>query len=242
MKMKKTIFTACFLFASILGFSNHKANLFMDEANDFLQLYVNPKGEVNYKAIKQNPENLNQILSHLEESSVNTGKVDFSKAFYINAYNILVIKGVVDHYPIEQPLDVKGFFDEIKYNVAGENLTLNQIEHEKIRPVFNDPRIHFALVCAAKGCPKLRNAAYTSSKIEKELDEQAKETINNPTFVRVKPDSKLLVVSEIFSWYKSDFTAEKGSVKNYINAYLNETAPASFKIVTYPYDWRLNEQ
>ncbi len=240
--MKKTLFTAFLLLVNGFCFSNHKANLFIDEADFFLKQYVNQEGAVNYKGIKNNEAGLNNLLSLLEASSINSEKSDLAKAFYINAYNILVIKGVVSNYPLKQPLDVTGFFDVKKYNVAGENLSLNELENQKIRAVFFDPRIHFALVCAAKGCPKLRNEAYSASKVDSELEEQAKKTINDPTFVRVKPDSKLLVVSEIFSWYKEDFTNEKGSVKNYINAYLDKNVPASYKIVVYPYDWRLNEQ
>ncbi len=129
---------------------------------------------------------------------------DARLAFWINAYNACVIKGVLDHYPIKSVKDVKGFFDGIRYQIAGESLTLNGIE-AKAR-ALGDWRIHFAVVCASLSCPILRSEAYTADRVDAQLTQQVQQFLSNTEKgLRLDPRQDTLWVSKIFKWYAADF-------------------------------------
>ena len=233
MKYKFLLISILILFQSKCIFAS-----FYDEADDFFGKYV-INGKVNYSEIKKNNE-LEKLVQKIKFETINLSNSDNKLAFYINAYNILTIKNIVDKYPVISPRDIDGFFDKIKFNVQGENLTLNEIENNKIR-VLGDARIHFALVCAAYGCPKLVSKAYFPSKINQQLEQQTTETLNDPNFIRIKSNSKIAYVSEIFRWYASDFGSSKTAILNYINNYSKIKIPSSFTLDYYPYSWKLNK-
>ncbi|MFT6027328.1 MAG: hypothetical protein ACI8P5_001588, partial [Bacteroidia bacterium] len=117
-------------------------------------------GLVDYKTVKANPEQLNAILKQIANAP--QYKSETEKAFLINAYNVFVIKGVVDHYPVEGPLKIDGFFDKKTFKFRGKQVTLNDVEKGMLYKAFPDARLHFVLVCAAIGCPKLASYAYSA--------------------------------------------------------------------------------
>lgn len=215
---------------------------FFENADKFFNKYID-QGQVDYAQLVQGPEALNKLVASISTMSL-SGKEEEEKAFYINAYNILVIKTVVDHYPITSPLDVNGFFDHIKYNVAGSSMTLSHLENKVIRKNYNDPRVHFVLVCAALSCPELAGFAYTPGKLDKQLEEQTKKALNDPDFVRIKKNSELVLISKIFDWYSEDFKATGQSKVAYINTYRSkdDSIPEDYKVDYYPYSWKLNEK
>lgn len=191
---------------------------------------------------KKNPRAINQLVAALADFDLKTlGGGHAPKAFWINAYNLVVIHSVVTHYPIKSPLEVPGFFDRAKHRVAGDSLTLNEIENLKLRKAYGDARIHFALVCAAQGCPELINQAYVAEKLEDQLEKQTRAALNQAKHVRVNPDAKKVLISEIFKWYEIDFTSNGKTVLDYINQYRLEKIPADFSISYIPYDWTLND-
>ncbi|NIM06074.1 MAG: DUF547 domain-containing protein [Armatimonadetes bacterium] len=165
-------------------------------------------------------------------------------AYWLNAYNAFVIAGVLDRYPMESVQKVEGFFKEKRYLAGGKTYSLDEIENEIIRPTFEEPRIHFILVCAAKSCPRLGNRAMDPSSLEKTLEESARGFINSANGVRVNEIDKKLEVSALFKWYRKDFEQEAGSVIDYLLRYLNEPPPdiGDYEITFLSYDWALNEQ
>ena len=164
------------------------------------------------------------------------------KAFYINAYNLLVIYQVVMSYPISKPMDQIGFFDQNKYLVAGELLTLNELEIDRMLKTFKDPRIHFVLACAALSCPQLANFAYKPDRVEQMLQVRTTMMLNNEDFIRVKKEQQTVEVSKIFEWYKNDFTKDYSSITRIINQYRKEKIPEHFTLAFYQYNWKLNER
>ena len=214
---------------------------FFDHVDRFLEVYAHD-GRVDYGAIHNNPERLNTLAREI--AGFDPGKLpegDPQKAFWINAYNILVIKGIIDHYPTDSPLSIPGFFKEIKHPVAGQMLTLDEIEHERIRAAYGDARIHFALVCAARGCPPIRNQAYRPEILNAQLETSTRQILNNPAFIRIDPAKKSAAISEIFKWFRGDFESGGATVRDFINRYLNEDIPGDFTITFYSYDWQLND-
>ena len=129
-------------------------NDFFDRADQFFQGYVED-GKVIYELIKEDPTLLNSLIEEIKRYPISERNKEAQKAFYMNAYNLLLIKEIVGHYPIQSPMDIPGLFDKKKHLIAGQSLTLNELEREVLLKDFFDPRLHFALVCGANGCPPL---------------------------------------------------------------------------------------
>ncbi|MCB4799147.1 DUF547 domain-containing protein [Neotamlana laminarinivorans] len=213
---------------------------FFKETNTFLQTYVKD-GKVNYKAINNDPSKLNSILELAKNTSIDGKDANTYQAFWINAYNLSVIKGIIDVYPTKSPLDNDGFFDKKTHELAGKSITLNDIEHKLLRAKFKDPRFHFVLVCGAVGCPPLINKAYLPNTLNAQLEAQTKLAING-SFLMVNVKKKRIQASEIMKWYKEDFTMNGTTEIDFINKYRTEAVPANSKISYFPYNWTLNQQ
>ncbi len=213
-------------------------NEFFQETTSFLEKYVH-EGKVDYEQVNKNIPGIQKItgmVQNLEYDEMN----DTAKALWINIYNLLVIQQVVENYPVNSPMDVKGFFDQNKYEVMGQNLTLNEIEKEKLLEVYHDARLHFVLVCAAKGCPVIEKFAYKPSNLDAQLDRQTRKAINDPDFVRVDKNEQVVNVSELFRWYKEDFLREAENILTYINKYREKEVPPGYSLKYYSYNWELN--
>ncbi|AXT52453.1 DUF547 domain-containing protein [Aquimarina sp. BL5] len=233
--MKKIIFLLTFLTVTI-GSAQNTADFFT-KSDAFFKKHVT-KGKVDYKSIKNDPTTLNELLDIAAGASVSKNDSKTFQAFFINGYNLSVIKGIVDNYPTKSPLDIKGFFDKTKYTLGGKTTTLNDLENKILRKNFpTEARFHFALVCAGLGCPPIISEAYTPSLLEKQLQRQTTIALNNPNFIKVK--GKKVQLSKIFEWYKGDFT-QNGSEIDYVNQFRKEKIPTNAKVSYYPYNWSLN--
>lgn len=231
------IFTMTSLFFH-QGFSQ-ASDQFFDEADAFFDTYVSD-GKVDYTAIHSSPEALKSVLDKAKSIRITPSEANTYQAFWINAYNLSVIKGIIDNYPIKSPLDKKGFFDEVTYDLGGTSITLNDIENKKLRAIFGDPRFHFVLVCGAKGCPPLISKAYKPAGLEALLEQQTIKALNDSSFIRVSNNEVSL--SEIFKWYKEDFVKEGKTEIDFLNTYRKEKVSKSASVTYYSYDWRLNSK
>lgn len=233
--MKK--FTFVFIFSLLSSFAFAQADFFM-KADAFFKKNVS-NGKVRYASIKSNPTELNALVKQVENYSLAGKNSSTKKAFYLNAYNIMVIKGIVSKFPVQGPMKIAGFFDKVKRKVAGKMITLNALENNIIRPTYKDARIHFALVCAANGCPKIANYAFTPAKVDSQLTALTKKAMNDTYFIRFSGNK--VQYSQIFDWYKQDFLNEAKSIVEFINKYRTTKLPAKVKTGTYTYDWKLNK-
>ncbi|MDH3451030.1 MAG: DUF547 domain-containing protein [Gammaproteobacteria bacterium] len=170
-------------------------------------------------------------------------------AYWINLYNALTVKVVLDHYPVSSIRDIKsGFFSigpwrKKRVQVQAEQLSLDDIEHRILRPIWRDPRIHYAVNCAALGCPNLQAKAFTASAAERMLEKAAREFINHPRAVTFENGE--LVVSSIFEWFKEDFGDGDQDVIKHLSRYASPELAAKLAGVTRidddRYDWQLND-
>ena len=140
-----------------------QANFDHTKLDKLLKKYVDEKGMINYSAFRDN-EDFNDYLNNIAKADIDNLSDNDKLAFYINAYNALTIKNVLNHYPIDSPMDVEGFFKEKKFKVAGMELTLDELEHKYVLPIDN-ALPHFGLVCAAVSCPKLLNKVYIGENV-----------------------------------------------------------------------------
>ena len=136
----------------------------------------------------------------------------------------------------------KVFFDTKVHLVAGERLTLNQLEIDRMLHQFNDPRFHFVLACAAMSCPQLANFAYRPENVEQKLNDRTRLALNDDRFIRVDGQGNKIRISKIFEWYSDDFKSTGKDLLSYINQYRAKKIPNSYSIEYYQYDWRLNER
>ncbi len=232
----KFIIVLPLLLATNLTFGMDKEHFFA-EANTFFDKYVE-SGLVNYSKIKNDETKISDLVAYIGSANISTFSDNERLAFYINAYNLLVINQILLKYPVESPMNLPGFFDGKKHLIAGKKLTLNSLENNKIR-TYKDPRIHFVLVCAAISCPKIGNFAYTPDNLETQLTKQTKLALNDPEFVIL--DGYKVKISEIFNWYRQDFGKSDKDLINFINKYRDNDLPEKTKLSYYTYDWALND-
>ncbi|MBD2724412.1 DUF547 domain-containing protein [Hymenobacter armeniacus] len=215
-----------------------------------LKKHVNDKGLVDYKGFKADEKTFNQYLDLLSKNKPSSSWCKQEQmAYWINAYNAYTIRLILDHYPVES---IKDIGSKIKipfvttpwaikfFSIGGEKMSLDNIEHGTLRKKYDDPRIHFALVCASMSCPRLRNEAYTAAKLDSQLDDQGRDFLNNPAKNKIGKGSAQL--SKYFDWYKGDWTKNGQSVAKWVNKYsttkMDEKTPVSYL----DYNWKLNQQ
>ncbi len=181
-------------------------------------------------------DELNAYLSTLsQEVPDNRWSRPEALAYWINAYNAFTIKLVLDNWPVNSIREIDQPWDTKFITLDGQNYSLNQIEHEIIRENFAEPRIHFALVCAAVSCPPLASTAYTADNLDKMLDRRTRSFINDETFNVTQEE--VVRVSPLFDWYAEDFE----DVPAYLNRYLTTDIPAKKELHFLEYDWSLND-
>jgi hypothetical protein len=222
-----------------------------------LSTYVDDEGLVDYATLKANDlEAFEAFMRTLAEADPDSFPTEQARiAFWINAYNAVVIWQVVERYPVDSVRDVGalwgligGFFKQ-EYPVAGRHMSADDIEHGTLREKFDDERIHWALVCAAFGCPRLLNRAYRPETLEETLRAQSYEFLAQPRGLQVDRDGETLYLSSYFDWYAGDFEAAAGDVVDYVLRYAPDDAAGwirahrdSMTVRIMDYDWTLNSQ
>ena len=230
-------FSVFSLMVLLLG-SMAAAQDFLSKSDDFFKKYVH--GElVDYQSIDR--VDLSELIDLVAKEAPLSVANNVDKAYLINAYNLLVIKGIKDSYPVKSPQGIPGFFTDTKHVIGGKKMSLNGLEKQILLKQTKDARLHFALVCAAKGCPPIREKAYRGEILEYQLDEQTKKALNNSDFIRVDSKNSTVKLSQIFEWYRQDFLTSHSSILKYINQYKNPTIGEDFRVSYYDYDWSLND-
>jgi len=221
--------------------------------NRFLNRYVQPHSSgvnrIAYGRISDlGKANLQGYINRLARTPISQFNRPEQLAYWINLYNALTVKVVLDHYPIESIRDIKsGLFSSGPWGkelvtIEGEALTLDDVEHRILRPIWKDPRIHYAVNCAAVGCPNLQPVAFTATSVDGLLDQAAAQYINHPRAVMV--NGRKLVVSSIYVWFQADFGDSDEEViqhlRQYANPDLSKRLATAVKISGDRYDWTLN--
>ena len=196
---------------------------------------------VNYSQLKQDPV-FERVIKQLEVFSPDTLENDREKqAFYINAYNILAIKMVLDHWPLKSIKDAGNFISPVWKKeagiIGGRTMTLDEIEHKILRPM-GEPRIHMAIVCASVSCPDLRREPYIGTKLDQQLDDQVDNFLRNTEKGLIVKKTEAHA-SRIFDWFGDDFKKDYGSTDKFIKSHIEIPDGTRLK-ADLPYDWSLN--
>ncbi|WP_216902756.1 DUF547 domain-containing protein [Synechococcus sp. CCY 9618] len=217
-----------------------------------LRRHVDSRGRVDYAAWQgQDARELDGWLAAQRPFDPDPGDGPEAMAFWINLYNALVIRQVLDRFPLASirptwagipnwPAFLR-FFSRPAIVLQDRPLSLDRIEHGILRPRFGDPRIHCALVCAAIGCPLLRPEAYRPQQLEIQLQEDAGRFLRHPQKLRFDPATGLLHCSRVLQWYRRDVLAVAPSIGAWVSRYRPDLdLPPRPRIVWLPYDWALN--
>jgi hypothetical protein len=211
-----------------------------------LKQYVDDGGKVAYRRLHdESGDALAGYLKTLAAARVDDLAEKDQLAFWINAYNALIVAGILDGYSPESAFGRYRFFRSYERELAGERRTPDDVEHKIIRARFKDARTHFAVVCGSTSCPVLRREAYVGDRLDAQLDDQGRRFLNDPSRNRIDLQTGSVALSAIFKWFKDDFTRNGRSLADFVVPYLDaeqvqllRTKPPAFL----DYDWTLNAQ
>lgn len=256
-KMNKNTFNFFLLFPLFILISCQNFQIEKQDTNpishelydNLLKKHVSSEGKVNYKGFFKDSTVLTKYLEILQDNLPNSKSWSKNQqlAYWLNAYNAFTIQLILNNYPLGSIKDIGSKIQipfvntpwDIKFiKINGKKYNLNNIEHNILRKNFNEPRIHFAIVCASFSCPNLRSESYSANKIEVQLTEQAKAFINDASKNKITKEK--IIISKIFSWFKKDFTKDK-SLIDFLNKYSKNRINADAKVLYKDYDWALNE-
>ncbi|MBF8965492.1 DUF547 domain-containing protein [Pontibacter sp. FD36] len=217
--------------------------------DELLRQHVRKTGEVDYKGFIRDKAKLQRYLDTISNNPPDkkTWSEAEQLAYWINAYNAYTVKLIIDNYPLKSIQDlhptlkvpgVNTVWHKKFFKIGGQEASLDEIEHKILRKQFDEPRIHFAINCASFSCPPLRNEAFVASKLDKQLDEMARAFINDPKRNKISPNRA--EVSQIFNWFKGDFT-KNGSLIEFLNKYSSTKLRPNAEVDYMKYDWSLNE-
>ena len=225
--------------------------------NGLLSQYVKPSPDginrVDYERLKAaGGSRLKEYIASLEKATPSKLTRDAQKAFWINLYNAKTLEIVLARYPVSSIRDIRlpdasgkladGPWKSLVLTVEGRKLSLDDIENKMLRPVFDDPRIHYALNCLSLGCPNLLPEAYVADRLDHQLDMAATQFVNHPRGITITPAK--VDASSIYEWFEGDFGGFKGVIAHmsrYAKPELRRMLAGVSKIHAYDYDWRLND-
>ena len=227
-----------------------------DDWNRFLKAFVSPAPDgvnrVDYGGVDAIGRNLLEgYIASLTEIQPTGLSRDEAKAYWINLYNALTVQTILRHYPVKTIRDIDispGLFSNGPWGaklieIEGIELSLDDIEHRILRPIWNDPLIHYAVNCAAVGCPQLRGEAFLAERLEQQLEDAARSFINHPRATSISGGD--LAVSSIYEWFMEDFGDTDRDVISHIRKYADPALAGELESITRIdddfYDWSLND-
>jgi hypothetical protein len=224
---------------------------------DLLAKHYDPARGMKYKALKQDKAALDRLRQQMAQVDPAALAPKDRLAWWINLYNISVVGIVVDNYPVDSIRDIStdpiirlNVFKKDSVATKSGKVSLDTIENEKIRQAFKDPRIHFAINCAAESCPPIRPEPYAGARIDQQLDDQARRFLNGPQGVRIEKDGDevILHVTKILDWFKDDFETWSGGRVAFLRKYLPpdkqkqiDAAREQVELEFDDYSWDLND-
>lgn len=243
--MRKALVALLFSFAAFAHEPDYS------QWNRILAAHYNPARGMDYAGLKARDAKALQALRQ-QLAGVNVAALTPKQqlAYWINVYNVNVVATVVEKYPVASIRDIStdpivrlNVFKKERVPFGKELLSLDDVEHKKIREQFKDARIHFAINCAAKSCPPIRSEAFIGAKVDAQLDDQARKFLNGPFGARFtrKGDELTMKVTKIVDWFGEDFEKWSGGKVAFVRKYVNVPRSKEVKIEYDDYDWALND-
>jgi len=216
-----------------------------------LEQFVDEQGRTDFQALASNADDLRDFVRFVEVTSPASDPALFVTeaevlAYHINAYNALAMYGVISE---GIPADFDSFFKRLRFFklrsvlIGGQKISLQDYENKVIRPM-GEARVHFALNCMVRDCPRLPRQPFWATTLEQQLESAAQEFFNSPQHIRVDAEKRILYVSKILDYYTEDFVPS-GKVKDllaYVNRYIKMQVPEGYRLKFIDYGWNINQQ
>ncbi len=262
-RLKSILLLAVFLTAQVPAiFCEVQEGQSIDHSlwDSFLKKYVNEAGELDFAAAKKDPSLLDQYLHLYSKTPLVTYSLPREEflAFWLNIYQAVLVKVILDAYPVKNVLDIPGIFDVTAVEITGEKYSLNQIRNARLIETFRDEKIHTSLACGTRSCPSFQREAYTGPTVEGQLFQYSRAFVNNAKQNEIVPGRRNIKLSRLFKWYGKDFKLDFGQVENdrgwneedfavvsFVANYLDDTEKKDFleqgnyKIKYFPFNWAL---
>ncbi len=212
-----------------------------------LSRHVDDAGRIDFAGVSAKPQDLEVFVAWLATTGPAKDPGAFPSretrlAYWLNAYNALAMYNVVrSGIPSELDSIKVRFFGLTRFTIGAKAMSLNTLETRVVRPI-GDPRVHFALNCMVRGCPRLPRVPFEAARLEEQLDVAAKLFLNEERNVQLLPDRSTVRFSDILRFYKGDFLKQAASLTAYVNLYRESKIPAGWKEEFIPYDWVVNKQ
>jgi len=204
-------------------------------------------GRIDYLALRSDRSDLDRYVDQI--GIVDAGTFDSEKdrlAFWLNAYNAIALKSVLDNWPLASIRDVPGFLTKRRHRVSGEAITLQEIMNVKLRDQFSDPRVLFGTVWGCVGCAPLPTEAYYGDRVDDQLDKAVNRVLRDERYVKVDASAGIVYLPEFVKWYAADFRTAYGSPIQFVKKYSPEKfmessgVPRSLAVSYTPFDWDVN--
>ena len=229
---------------------------------EVLERFVDGRGRVDYAGLRADRAGLDRYaaaLGAVPRATYQAWSEAEKIALLINAYNAMTLVSIIDRYPVDSIRDIRGVWRGRRFNVVGEPLSLDAIEHQVLRRQFNEPRIHLAVNCASIGCPVLRREPYNGARLDRQLEDQGRRLVRDPSQFRIDRDTGTVHVSAVFDWFGDDFltthapatpfpgqSQRESAILAFLSGYLPEEEQqwlrrGGLKLRFLPWDWSLND-
>ncbi len=252
--LKRFTLLICIIFVPALAAAQNSANPYLDALPNWqnvLTKYVDEQGRTNFKGIAEDPVDLNAFVSAIGKVSPDTHAELFTNraqilSYHVNAYNALAMFGIIDRGIPNNLSSLRkkaSFFRFRKVTIGGKKTNLFHYENKIIRPL-DEPRMHFALNCMVKDCPRLPQQAFTENNFEQLLQSVSVEFFNKDKHLTIDSNNKTVEVSKIMDFYTKDFVSsgKANDLIGYINLFSNSKIPAEYTVKYKKYDWTVNVQ
>ncbi len=240
------LMTGLLAMTTLLSAQHSHAAVDQELWSTLLARYIDAQGHVAYRDLQtKDRAAFDAYLATLANAQTDGMTETEEKAFWINAYNAVIVSGILQGYTAESLLARKRLFSWFTVRIAGKDHTPDEIEHQILRKKFHDPRIHFTIVCASSSCPQLRREAYVPERLDAQLDEATQAFLRDPA--RNHLDGQSAALSKIFEWFAADFINSAGSVVAFVRRFVPEDKqsllpPTDSELHYLEYDWTLNAQ
>lgn len=198
-----------------------------------------PSGLYHYENLSHHQPKIDTIIAHYLQINTSEVSTNFRKAYFLNLYELLFMKQLANHYPTHYITDINDFFSKKVITLDNKEYSLNTLRIEKIKPLFQQPDYLLLIPYGGYSDHNFDGMAFKEHNFEIQKSRKLGSILNHPTYIRVKPKSKLILLPELFNWFKNEFKSEE-EIRKFINTYRTSPLPESYNIQYYPWSWKID--
>lgn len=237
MKLIIAIFIPFLLLSCTSSKDHNEEHSIFNETQSFFSI-DSPSGLYHYEDLSHHQLKIDTIITHYLQISLENVSTNFRKAYYLNLYELLFMKQLANNYPTHYITDIDDIFTKKIITLENKRYSLNTLRIEKIKPLFQQPDYLLLIPYGGYSDHNFDGTAFKEHNFESQKSRKLTSILNHPSYIRVKPKSELIMLPELFKWFKNEFNSEK-DIRNLINTYRATPLPTSYDIQHYPWSWKI---